>query len=142
VKAYKILLNSLKAENKVGVAKVAIREREYLSTLRAEDDVLVLETMWWPDEVREPAFETLQEEVEPSDEELKMASMIIENLTATFDPTMWSDASREAVEAMARAKIEGEEIVAPESPEPTKVVDLLDALKASVEATKEKRKAG
>ena len=142
VKAYKILLNALKAENKVGIAKVAIREREYLSTLRAEDDVLVLETMWWPDEVREPAFETLQEEVEPSDEELKMASMIIENLTATFDPTMWSDASREAVEAMAQAKVDGQEIVAPESPEPTKVVDLLDALKASVEATKEKRKAG
>ena len=142
VKAYKILLNALAAENKVGVAKVAIREREYLSTLRAEDDVLVLETMWWPDEVREPAFETLQEEVEPSAEELKMASMIIENLTATFDPAMWNDASREAVEAMAQAKVDGQEIVAPESPEPTKVVDLLDALKASVEATRAKRKAG
>ncbi|MGI9648620.1 MAG: Ku protein [Acidimicrobiia bacterium] len=142
VKAYKILLNSLKAENKVGIAKVAIREREYVSTLRAEDDVLVLETMWWPDEVREPAFESLQEEVDPSDEELKMAAMIIDNLSATFDPTMWNDASREAVEAMAQAKVDGEEIVAPESPEPTKVVDLLDALKASVEATKAKKKAG
>lgn len=142
VKAYKILLNSLKAENKVGVAKVAIREREYVATLRAEDDVLVLETMWWPDEVREPAFETLQEDVEPSAEELKMAAMIIDNLTATFDPAMWNDASREAVEAMAQAKVEGQEIVAPESPEPTKVVDLLDALKASVEATKAKKKAG
>ena len=142
VKAYKILLDALKQEGKVGIAKVAIREREYLSTLRAEDDVLVLETMWWPDEVREPAFETLQEEVDPSEEEIKMASMIIDNLTATFDPTMWNDASREAVEAMAQAKVEGQEIVAPESPEPTKVVDLLDALKASVEATKAKKKAG
>ena len=142
VKAYKILLNSLNAENKVGVAKVAIREREYVATLRAEDDVLVLETMWWPDEVREPAFETLEEEVEPSKEEMKMAGMIIDNLTATFDPTMWNDASREAVEAMAQAKVDGQEIVAPESPEPTKVVDLLDALKASVEATQAKKKAG
>ncbi len=142
VKAYRILLDALKSENKVGVAKVAIREREYLSTLRAEDDVLVLETMWWPDEVREPAFETLQEEVEPSQEEIKMAAMIIDNLTATFDPLMWNDASREAVETMAQAKVEGQEIVAPESPEPTKVVDLLDALKASVEATKAKKKAG
>ena len=142
VKAYRILLDALKTENKVGVAKVAIREREYLSTLRAEDDVLVLETMWWPDEVREPTFETLQEEVEPSEEEIKMAAMIIDNLTATFDPMMWNDASREAVEAMAQAKVEGQEIVAPESPEPTKVVDLLDALKASVEATKAKKKVG
>ncbi len=98
--------------------------------------------MWWPDEVREPAFEALEEEVEPSDEELKMATMIIENLTAEFDPSMWSDASREAVEEMAQAKVAGKEIVAPESPEPTKVVDLLDALKASVEATKAKKKAG
>jgi DNA end-binding protein Ku len=141
VKAYKILLSALQSENKVGVAKVAIREREYVSTLRAEDDVLVLETMWWPDEVREPAFETLQEEVEPSEDEIKMAAMIIDNLTATFDPLMWSDASREAVEAMAQAKVEGQEIVAPESPEPTKVVDLLEALKASVEATKAKKQA-
>lgn len=142
VKAYKILLNALQAENKVGVAKVAIREREYVSTLRAEDDVLVLETMWWPDEVREPAFESLEEEVEPSKEELKMAAMIIDNLTATFDPTMWNDTSREAVEAMAQAKVDGQEIVAPDSPEPTKVVDLLDALKASVEATRARKKAG
>lgn len=142
VKAYSILLNALKDQGKVGVAKVAIREREYLSVVRPEDDVLVLETMWWPDEVREPAFEALEEEVEPSDEELKMATMIIENLSAEFDPSMWSDASREAVEEMAQAKVAGKEIVAPESPEPTKVVDLLDALKASVEATKAKKKAG
>ena len=142
VKAYSILLNALKDESKVGVAKVAIREREYLSVVRPEDDVLVLETMWWPDEVREPAFEALDEDVTPSKEELKMAAMIIENLSAEFDPSMWNDASREAVEDMAQAKIAGQEIVAPESPEPTKVIDLLDALKASVEATKTKRKAG
>ncbi len=142
VKAYSILLNALRDQGKVGVAKVAIREREYLSVVRPEDDVLVLETMWWPDEVREPAFEALEEKVEPSDEELKMAAMIIDNLSADFDPSMWNDASREAVEEMAQAKIAGREIVAPESPEPTKVIDLLDALKASVEATKAKKKAG
>ena len=142
VKAYRILLSALTDQRKVGIAKVAIREREYLATLRADDDVLVLETMWWPDEVREPLFEALEEEIEPSDEELKMATMIIDNLSGSFDPSMWSDASREAVEEMARAKVEGQEIVAPESPEPTKVVDLLDALKASVEATKAKKKAG
>ena len=142
VKAYSILLNALKDQSKVGVAKVAIREREYLSVVRPDDDVLVLETMWWPDEVREPVFEALEEEVEPSKEELTMAAMIIDNLSAEFDPSMWSDASREAVEDMAQAKVDGQEIVAPESPEPTKVVDLLDALKASVEATKAKRKAG
>lgn len=142
IKAYRILLNALREKGKVGIAKVGIREREYLATVRPEDDVIVLETMWWPDEIREPTFEELDMEVEVRNEEVEMASMIIDNLTASFDPTVWHDASREAVEEMAQAKVEGQEIVAPESPEPTKVVDLLDALKASVEATKAKKAAG
>jgi DNA end-binding protein Ku len=141
VKAYKLLLHSLKEENKVGIAKVAIREREYMAIVRPEDDVILLETMFWPDEVREPAFETLEVEVEPTKEELKMAKMIIDNLSTPFDPSAWHDKSREAVEEMAAQKAEGHEIVAPDTPEPTKVVDLLDALKASVEATKAKKAA-
>lgn len=139
IKAYRILLNALTERDVIGLAKVAIREREYLGTLRAEEDVIVLETMFWPDEIREPHFETLEEEVEIRDEEVKMASMIIENLTAPFDPSAWHDESRESIEAAAEAKIEGQEIVAPESPQPTGVIDLMDALKASVEATKAKK---
>ena len=143
IKAYKILIEALEERGMVGLARVAIREREYPATLRSEDGVLVMETMYWPDEIREPAFEELEEEVEVRDEEVKMAEMIIDNLTAPFDPAEWVDESREAVEELARRKMEGEEIVAPEAPEqPTGVVDLMEALKASVEATKEKRKAG
>ena len=141
VKAYRILLQALQDKEKVGLAKVAIREKEQLATLRADGDVLVLETMFWPDEIREPAFEDLTEEIEIRDEEVAMAEMIIENLSSEFDPAAWTDSSREAIEELARKKIEGEEIVAPESPEPTKVVDLLEALKASVEATKATREA-
>ncbi len=141
VKAYRILRDALSRKQMVGLAKAAIREREYPATIRVEDDVLVLETMFWPDEIREPHFETLEEEVEVRDEELSMAEMIIDNLAASFDPTAWIDASREAVEAAAARKAEGEEIVAPEAPQPTGVVDLMEALKASVEATKA-RKAG
>jgi DNA end-binding protein Ku len=141
VKAYRILRDALTRKQMVGLAKAAIREREYPATIRVEDDVLVLETMFWPDEIREPHFETLEEEVEVRDEELSMAEMIIDNLAASFDPTAWVDASREAVEAAAARKAEGEEIVAPEAPQPTGVVDLMEALKASVEATKA-RKAG
>jgi DNA end-binding protein Ku len=139
IKAYKILLEALKQKKMVAIAKVAIRERDYLATLRAEDDVIVMETMFWPDEIREPAFEELQEEVKVTKEERKMAEMIIENLSGTFDPSAWHDESREAVEAMAQRKLEGHEVVTPESPQPTGVVDLMDALRASVEATKEKR---
>ena len=136
VKAYKILQQALAEKGRVGVAKFALRAKEYLATLRPDGDVLVLETMFWPDEIREPEFEQLDTEVEVRDEELKMAEMIIDNLTATFD-----DQTRESIEELAQKKIDGEEIVSPEIPEPTKVLDLLEALKASVEATKAERAA-
>jgi DNA end-binding protein Ku len=136
IKAYRILLDALEEKGMVGIAKVAIREREYLATLRADEGVIVMETMYWPDEIREPRFEVLDEEVEVRDEEVKMAAMLIENLKGTFDPSAWHDVSREAVEAAAMRKAEGQEIVAAEAPQPTGVVDLMEALKASVEATK------
>ena len=139
IKAYNILLKALEEQDMVGVARVAIREREYLSVVRSEDGVIILETMFWPDEIREPQFEFLEEEVEIREEELTMAQVIIENLTNTFDPSAWHDDSREAVEAAAHRKIDGHEIVAPEAPQPSGVVDLMEALKASVEATKAKK---
>ncbi len=138
IKAYRILLNALEQKGMVGLARVAIREREYLATVRAEDGVIIMETMFWPDEIREPQFETLEEEIEIRDEEVKMAEMIIDNLSGAFDPSAWHDESREAVEEAARQKVEGQEIVAPDVPEPAGVVDLMEALKASVEATKKK----
>jgi DNA end-binding protein Ku len=140
VKAYKILLEALKDKGRVGIAKVSIRDKQQLATLRAKDGVLVMETMYWPDEIREPEFEELDGKVELRKEEVKMAEMLIDGLTAEFDPEAFKDRTREAIEEAAQKKVDGEEIVAPEAPEPTKVVDLLEALKASVEATK-KRKA-
>jgi DNA end-binding protein Ku len=138
-KAYKLLVKALEDRAMIGIAKVAIREREYLATIRTDEGVLILETMYWPDEIREPLFETLEEEVEVRDEEMKMAEMIIDNLTSGFDPSAWIDEKREAIEVVAKRKMEGEEIVAPEAPQPTGVVDLMEALKASVEATKGKK---
>ena len=135
-KAYSILRRALAEKNCLGIAKVAIRARVHLAALRALDDVLVLETMYWPDEVRPAGFETLNGEVEVRDNEVAMAEMLIENLTAEFDPAAWKDATRERIEELARKKIEGEEIVVPDTPEPTRVVDLLEALRASVEATR------
>lgn len=141
IKAYKLFLEALEEKGRVGIAKVAIRERTYLATLRPHEGVLVLETMYWPDEIRQPAFEELDTHVEIREQELQMAFQIIDNLSAAFKPDEWHDQTREAIEEMAQRKIEGEEIVAPEAPEPAKVVDLLEALKASVEATK-KQAAG
>jgi DNA end-binding protein Ku len=139
VKAYRILEEALKEKGRVGIAKVAIREKQQLATLRAKDGVIVMETMYWPDEIREAEFEELDGKVDIRPEEVQMASMIIDNLTRPFEGEDYVDRSREAVEELAAKKVAGEEIVAPASPEPTKVVDLLEALKASVEATKSKQ---
>lgn len=141
LKAYRILLTALSEGGLVGLCKVSIRAKEQMATLRNKGGVLVMETMYWPDEVRDAAFETLEEEVEVRDDEVAMASMLIENMTRTFDAAEWTDHTRERVEELAQKKIVGEEIVAPTTPEPTKVVDLLEALKASVEATKAARAA-
>lgn len=143
IKAYRILQEALDAKGRVGIAKVSIREKQQLATIRTKDGVIVMETMYWPDEVRAGEFEELDANVEIRKEEVEMAATIIDNLTRPFDESEFEDKSRGVIEKIAEKKIAGEEIVAPASPEPTKVVDLLEALKASVEATKEKQaKAG
>jgi len=136
VKAYRILVGALEDGAKVGVAKVAIRDKQQLATIRAKEGVLVLETMYWPDEIRTPAFEELEAEVEVRKEEVAMAASLIENMTRPFETEEFADTTREKIEELAAAKLEGKEIVVPQAEEPTKVVDLLEALKASVEATK------
>ncbi|MDH4116101.1 MAG: Ku protein [Acidimicrobiia bacterium] len=141
VKAYRILIGALEDGDKVGIAKVAIREKQQLATIRAKDGVLVLETMYWPDEIRKPEFEELDVDVEIRSEEVAMATMLIENMTRPFDESEYVDQTRERISELAQQKLEGQEIVVPEAPEPTKVVDLLEALKASVEATKSAKKA-
>jgi DNA end-binding protein Ku len=141
-KAYQILHDALVASGRVGLATVALRDKQYMATLRPRDGVLVLETMYWPDEIRRASFDSLDEQLEIRDDEVAMAEMIIDNLSADFDPSQWSDKSRLAIEELVQKKVAGEEIVAPSMPEPTKVIDLMEALKASVEATKAKRAAG
>src|SRR5690606_14055212 len=126
---------------RVGLAKVAIREKQHMATLRVKDGVIVMETMYWPDEIRAADFEGLDTDVEVRKEGVELAAMIIDNLSRECDPAEGVDRTRETLEALAAKKVAGEEIVVPESPEPTKVVDLLEALKASVEATKEQKKA-
>ncbi len=141
VKAYQILLQALQEKGRVGIAKVSIREKQQLATLRAKNGALVMETMYWPDEIRAADFEELEAKVEIRPEEVKMAVSLIDNLTRPFDESEYMDSTRETIEELAAKKVAGEEIVAAESPEPTKVVDLLEALKASVEATKAKKAA-
>jgi DNA end-binding protein Ku len=122
---------------------VALRNRESLAALRVRDGVFVLETMLWPDEVRTPDFGFLDDDVEVRPQELAMAGSLIETLSGEFDASQYKDSYREALEAVIEAKVQGREVVQPTEEQPTSgtVVDLMAALRASVEAAKSGRPA-
>ncbi|MGH2734070.1 MAG: Ku protein [Actinomycetota bacterium] len=145
IKAYKLLADALEAEGQVGIAKVALREKEHLATIRLKDEVFVLETMHWPDEIRAPEFEELDKKVDVRDQEVKMARQLIQQLSDDFKPGEFQDDYRVRLQELAERKIEGQEVTLAAEPEeePAKVVDLMEALKASVaEAKKKKEETG
>jgi DNA end-binding protein Ku len=136
VKAYKLLREAMSEDGKVGIAKVAFRDKEHLAALRFSGDVFVLETMYWPDEIRTAEFEELDKNVKIRPQEVQMARTLIDNLTEDWDPTRFQDEYRTGLLEVVEKKIAGEEITIPEDAEPEQVVDLMEALKASVEAAK------
>jgi DNA end-binding protein Ku len=138
-KPYVLLRDALEDSGKVAVVKIALRQRESLGTLRARDGVFVLETMLWPDEVREVEFPFLEEDVDIRPQELQMASSLIDSMSGDFDPAEYKDAYREALQEVIEAKVEGKEIVAQPEEEAPAAADLLSALRASVEAAKKGR---
>ena len=138
LKAYTLLRRAMEEDGRVAIAKVAFREKEHLATLRFKDNVFVLETMYWPDEIRAADFDILDKRVQVRDNEVQMAKSLIDNLTEPFKPERFKDEYREALLEIVEKKVAGEEIEVVPEPEPTKVVDLMEALKASVEQTKKK----
>ena len=135
VRAYALLRDALERSGMVGVAKVALRNRETLAALRTRNGVLVLVTLLWPDEVRVPDFEFLDEDVEVRSQELRMASSLIDSMTVDFDPSEYSDQYREALQQLVEAKIEGHEVAHPPPPiSEAEVTSLADALRASLAA--------
>jgi len=141
VKAYRLLAQALTESGRVGLAKITLREKEHLATLRLRDNVFVLETMYWPDEIRKPEFEELDKDVEIRPQELAMARSLIDNLSDHLDPDAFVDTYRQRLEEAAEAKIAGQEVAVAPSGEPPQILDLMEALKASVEATKAKKDA-
>jgi DNA end-binding protein Ku len=140
-KPYVLLRDALTNTDRVAIVKVALRQREQLATLRVRDEVLVLNTMLWPDEVRTAKFDFLDEDIEARPAELAMAGSLIESMAAEFDPNAYTDNYREALQEVIDAKVAGREVVAPEEPEaaPTAAVDLMAALRASVERARAAR---
>jgi DNA end-binding protein Ku len=135
-KAYALLEQALGQSRRVGIAKVTLREKEYLATLRTRDGIFILETMYWPDEIRPAAFEELESPPEVRSQELAMAETLIESLSDHFDPTAYVDSYRLRLEEAVQAKLEGQEITIAPQEAPTAVVDLMEALKASVDAVR------
>jgi DNA end-binding protein Ku len=139
-KAYALLREAMNRASKVGIAKVSFRDKEHLAALRFSEESFVLETMYWPDEIREADFGGVDVDQKIRDNELDMAQTLIDNLTADWDPGQYTDEYREGLLGIVEAKINGEEIEVVEAEPAAKVVDLMEALKASVAAAKKEAK--
>jgi len=141
VKAYALLRDALKSADRMAIVTVSIRTRMAIAVLRVRDDVIVMQTMLWPDEIRSPEFASLGEETDAKPAELAMANMLVESLAGDYVPGDYEDDYKEAVDALVQAKIEGGELrEAPAAQDSSgEVLDLLDALQRSVERAKAAR---
>ncbi|MBL6276696.1 Ku protein [Micromonospora fiedleri] len=140
-KPYLLLRDALTDSERVAIVKVALRQREQLATLRVRDGVLLLNTMLWPDEIRKPDFGFLDEDLKIRPPELAMATSLIDSMAGDFHPDEFTDDYRAALQEVIDAKVEGREVVQPEEAEeaPAAAVDLMAALKASVERARAAR---
>jgi DNA end-binding protein Ku len=142
-KAYRLLLDAMREENKVGIGLVVLRSKQQLSALRPANQVLTLTTMLWGDEVLPPdRLDELESvaESEPSERELKMAEQLIESLSGPFEPERFKDEYRERVLDLIERKAAGEQIaVQPQAEEPEAAPDLMAALEASLAAVRDEK---
>jgi DNA end-binding protein Ku len=136
-KAYALLRRAMDDAGRIGIATLVMRNKEYLVAIRPDGEALALHTMYFSDEVRQPGREVpeLPSENEVSDRELSMAQLLIESMESDWDPERFHDTHREKVEALIEEKRSGHEIVIESGPEPpAKVIDLMEALNASIAA--------
>lgn len=136
LKVYELLRAALERTGRVGVATFVMRGRQYLTALRATERILVLQTLHWADEVRDPGEELpdLPSERAEGGKELEMAAQLIETLGAPWDPALYHDTYQEKVRELVRAKAEGRKVAAEEgAPEATDVPDLMTALQSSID---------
>ena len=138
-KPYTLLVRALEETGKVAVAKVVIRNKQHLAAVRPVDGKLVLETMYYADEVRKPEDVKIKGELRKP--EVDMAKSLVENLSAPFDPEKYDDTYRKELLQLLRAKAKGRKLPEPAEEEGAEVVDLMAALRESVERTKRSRSA-
>jgi DNA end-binding protein Ku len=140
-KPYRLLQKTLEKNKRVAIAKFALRDRERLVSVRPLDGVLLLNTLHWPDEIRDTGDLDLPEDVSVSAKEVQMAQTLVDAMAMKFEPDEFKDEYKEAVDDIVRAKVEGKEVIEAAEPEAeTTVVDLMAALKESVERAKKGEK--
>ena len=142
-KAYGLLIEAMSQTGKVAIAKVIIRSKQSLAALRIKDQVLIMETIFWPDEIRSPSALNLGvDRGKLHDNEIKMAVSLIDNLSTSFEPAKYQNEYRQALWEIIESKIVGKEVVAAAPvADRGNVVDLMEALKASVKLAEETRQA-
>lgn len=140
VKAFTLLRQALKETGRAAVAKVAIRDKENLCLVRPYEDVLSMETMLYANEIRSTE-DIAMDGTKVSPKELQMAVSLIENLSDSFDPERYEDEYQAALKTVIKAKVEGAPLPEVQEAKGAKVVDLMEALRASVEQTRKKGKA-
>src|SRR5579884_3345168 len=134
-KPYALLYEALRRTGYVGVAKVAMHNREHIVIFRPGPTGLMMHTMYYSHEIRKvEEFRTDTSLV--SDKEIALAQMLVETLAAPFEPDKYKDTYRENLQAMIDAKVQGQQVVAPPAPEPAKVIDIMEALKQSLAIAK------
>jgi DNA end-binding protein Ku len=143
-KVYELMRAALERSDKAGIATLTMRGKEYLTALRAQPGVLVLHTLHWADEVRDPAevVDVLPDRrTKAGSKELRTAEQLIDALTIDWDPGEYHDTYEERVKQLVAAKRQGEEVVGePEPPEATNVIDLMEALSRSVEQSRSRKR--
>jgi DNA end-binding protein Ku len=142
--AYALLREALKAMNKVGIAKVVIRSREHLAAVKPNGEALVLELMHFADEIVDQGSLELPATETPAENEMKVAKLLIDTMTDSFDPEAFHDTYREELLAMIEARAAGKEQPAgkPKLRRASNVVDLMDVLQKSLEQTRAKQHGG
>ena len=140
-RVYELLKKAMDETGKVAIARVVIRTRESLAAIRVSDRAIVMSTMYYPDEIRQQdRLAELNYDVDLHDHELKMAVNLINSLSAQFQPEKYTDTYRQGLMDKIQAKIAGDVIETPARPEGGKVVDLMEALQASINMAQAERK--
>ena len=147
-KAYVLLRRTLEATDRTAIVHFALRQKTRLGALRVHGDVLMLQSLLWDDEVREAKFASLDERVKISAKELDMSAALVESFAADFAPDAFSDDYQDELRALIEAKLKSGDAVsteatfgeAPEEGEGGEVLDLMEALRRSVEASRDRAK--